>query len=103
MTAPLARSGDGPLEERPPEPARALPRVDPHPLDLGTPAALVGERGYEGELEDAHHLRVAKGHHQLLVGIAIDGGKGLEIRRRDRPLVALARTAERVVGEQMDE
>src|SRR5712664_2035968 len=103
VAAALACPRDGPLEERASEAARALARVDPHALDLGAPAALVGERGHEGELEDPDHRRVAAGDHQLVVGVAVDGGEGLQIGRRQRRRVALAGAAQRIVGEQADD
>ena len=99
--AAAARAFDRVLDHRFSQPRGPVGGVHPHALDQRAPTSLVGETGYERELQHAGHRAVPAGHHDLVVGIGGDRVERGEIRLRQRRLVALALRAQRIVGKHL--
>src|SRR5579864_806419 len=94
---------DRPLHELLADAAAATVRGDAHVLDQRARGALRAQARQDAKLQAADDRPLLLRDHERDVRIAREPLEGVEIRRRQRILDALARAAERIVGQHADD
>ena len=103
MTPVIASALDRPLKQFAADALGPKPGCNPNALDQRTPAALIGEIRDIGQLHDAHDPGIHCGNNQLVIRIAINRFKCVEITLRQWQLETLSLSPKRVIGQHLNE